>query len=367
MKEISINGYSKQKVLDVLQAKDGIRETQFKYFLLDNKDNPKWELNNVLAGSVNYIADADINATANFSMQEDNTIDFFKDRIQPWQYIKMSDEEWIGWSLGIYLLNSPNRQYNHGGIYRDIECYDKVQVLSDSKLSSRLLLKKGWNYTDEITKLILSAGEKKINIVHSNLNLTSDREFEIGTSKLEIINILLKELNYYSIRANEQGYYVSMPYISPSERDIEYTFKSDKGDVVFDDMNDEIDYFNVANEFVVYSSNPDTAPLRSVYINSNPLSPTSTISRGRKITDVYEIDNIADQTILDAYTKKRALEQSNIDNIIRFNSISLPIFTFKDILEIEHNNIGKAELLEWNYNLEAGARMSLKARKVVEI
>lgn len=367
MKEISISGYEKQQVLDVLQAKNGIRKTMFRYFLLDSKDNEKWELEDiVLTGSIKYIADADIKATANFSMKDDNSIDFFKDRIQPWQYIKVNGE-WIGWSLGIYLLNSPTKNYNHGGTYREIEAYDKVQTLSDSKLSSRLLLKAGWNYTDEIAKVILSAGEKKINIVHSNLNLTIDKEFEIGTSKLEIINTLLAELNYHPIRANESGYFVSTPYISPSEKDIEYTFENGKADIVFDDMNDEIDYFNIANEFVVYSSNPDAPSLRSVYINDNPLSDTSTISRGRKITDVFQIDNIADQTTLNEYTKKRALEESNIDNIIRFNSISLPIFTFKDMLKIEHNDIGKSELLEWNYNLEAGARMQLKARKVVEI
>lgn len=40
----------------------------------------------------------------------------------------------------------------------------------------------------------------------------------MGTSKLEIINTLLDSINYYSIRVDEEGIFISSPYVVPTDK-----------------------------------------------------------------------------------------------------------------------------------------------------
>lgn len=87
---------------------------------------------------------------------------------------------------------SQSRKENDGYITRDIKCYDTSQILVQDKVTNRYFIKGGTNYIVAISDVFLSAGIIKTNITGINNNIVTDIEFSIGTSKLEIINTLLK-------------------------------------------------------------------------------------------------------------------------------------------------------------------------------
>ena len=57
-----------------------------------------------------------------------------------------------------------------------------------------------------------------------NFNAYVDLEYEIGTSKLDVINSLLQAINYTPIHFDRMGNAVAKKYIEPDERAAEYRF-----------------------------------------------------------------------------------------------------------------------------------------------
>ena len=72
-------------------------------------------------------------------------------------------------------------------------------------MTDRLFIAAGTKYTDAVSNIIISAGIENIEVIPSDKTLTTDREFEIGRSKLDIVNELLAEINYRSAMADANG------------------------------------------------------------------------------------------------------------------------------------------------------------------
>ena len=82
-----------------------------------------------------------------------------------------------------------------------------------------------------------------------NARIKTDREFEIGTSKLEAVNYLLKEINYTSVWVDQIGNITSNPYVLPNDRLVEYTYKNNEMSMIIPDTSvEEIDLFEVAKD-----------------------------------------------------------------------------------------------------------------------
>jgi hypothetical protein len=135
-------------------------------------------------------------------------------------------------------------------------------------------------------------------------------------------------------------------------------------------LKDSIDLFNIPNKFVAYTSNPDTASLRSVYTNANPFSPLSTVSRERTIPDVREVDDIADQDALDDYVARIAEEASQVFGYVDISTAIMPFHDVNDVIRIEYNPQSIYETFsetDWTIPLQAGAKMPHKLRRVVNV
>lgn len=371
MQIIEQGGYTRQQIIDALHAKHASRLIKFRYDLLNRQEIKIGTLDNVVSGEVSMASLAtDIKRTARFYMKENRDIDWLNDRVQPFCMFRMPDGGWVEWSLGIFLLNSPKRKEQNRQVYRDIEAYDGLQVLLDDKFDSRYTISSGTKYITAINNIFFTLGITKINIPNTDLTLSITKEFEIGTPKLRAINELLGELNYTSLWVDERGYYTAMPYIIPSDRAIEYAYKDDELSVIYNGLEEELDLFSVPNKFVVVQSNAETEPLTSTYTNENPGSITSTVSRGRTIVDVREVDNIADQTALDNYTKRIAFEASQVYGHIEFETAIMPMHSYSDLLHIQYSSLGINDRYvetNWTIPLQAGGRMKHSARKVVAI
>lgn len=373
MLELGIGGYTRQQVIDVLHGRSGSRGiVKFRCDLLNREEIRIGELA-VESGSVRMDSLAEIKRTARFTIteQEAQDIDWLSDRIRPVFCLQMPDGNWIEWSLGIFIPSSPERQIDGRRVVRDVEAYDASLILVEDKFTDRYLIPAGTRYTSAVVGILNEAGIRKIDIVEHPGELAADKEFEIGTSKLTVVNELLAAINYTSIWVNERGYFTSKPYQLPSDREVDYEYRTDDISIIHPGATEELDLFSVPNRWVRYVSNPDVdTVLRSEYTNNLPASPTSVARRGRVITDAEAVDDIADQETLDAYVRRIAYQASQVYGHLEFSTAVMPHHSFYDCLYIEHKGLGvSSKYMEssWELPLQADGTMTHSCRKVIRI
>ena len=344
------------------------RRISFRYDLLDYSEVKIGELTS-LGGSLGLNSLAQIKRQGNFKFKENELqdVDWLNDKVQPVFILNGKYE----FPLGIFMISSPSRGLKGKSITRNVECFDTSLVLLEDKFDTRYRINSGINYITAISQLIGSSGLWKINIPYIDAVLKTDKEFEIGTSKLEAINYLLQEINYTSLWVDEQGNFTANPYVLPTNREVEYIYKNDDMSIIIPDTSiEEIDLFNVANKWVVVATNPETEPLVSRYTNENGASPTSTINRRRTIVDYREVDDIASKSILDEYVRRIAYETSNVYGKFVFDTAIMPHHTYMDSLFCEHTDLGiKNKYIEtsWEMELKADGKMKHNCRRVINI
>jgi hypothetical protein len=373
MQELAVNGYTREEVIAQLHGITGNRGlVKFRYELLDNTDTKQGEVA-VQSGRTALNSLAEIKRTAVFQIteQEGQDIDWLNDRIQPVFCLQMPDKGFAEWPLGIFLLPSPNRKDENNKIKRNIEAYDTSQILKEDKFTDRYRIAAGTKYTDAIISILSSAGIWKIKIIDHVGTLAADKEFEIGTTKLQAINQLLSEINYTSLWVDENGYFVARPYALPSSREAEYEYRNNDISIIHPGSTESLDIFGLPNQWVRYVSNPDKGvTLRSVYTNDLASSPTSTVNRGRKIVDIESVDDMYDQSTLDAYVKRVACEASQVYAKFDFSTALMPHHSFLDCLFLEHTLYGASDKYieySWSMELQAGGKMTHSCRRVIQI
>jgi hypothetical protein len=136
-------------------------------------------------------------------------------------------------------------------------------------------------------------------------------------------------------------------------------------------MDQELDLFNVPNQWVMVVSEPELdPPLRSVYTNSDPASPTSTVRRQRTITDYREEQEAVDQASLDGKVARLAFEASQVYESIPFQTALMPIHSGNDVYRLVVSRLAiNAAYVEhsWKMTMKAGVPMDHVARRVVTV
>lgn len=350
----------------------GERWWTFRYELLDSENAWVLDLDTVVSGQVSQNWFADIKRKARFEIREgEQEIDWLTHRIKPYARLHLppyADDDWVEWPMGVFLLSSPTRQSDvTGSVVRDVTGYDQLQVYLDDKTDDRYTISASASCIDTVVTLLGSV--EKV-VAASSATLPADMEWEPGTPKLTIINNLLSAVNYQSLSFDEDGRAVVTPYVSPSSRTEEYVYEESDTSLLIPDTEQALDLFSVPNKWVLVVSNPDQPLIVGTYTNANPASPTSTVRRGRTIVDYRTEQNAVDQSTLDAKAERLAFEASQVYESLRFTSGLNPLHSGNDVYRIRYAalavNSAYSEA-EWSVTLQAGARMTHRARRVVQI
>jgi len=367
MINLARDGLTHDEVVSILHSSN--RKEWYEVILLDKDENEKGTLKNVKSLSIEYKSLRTIKRTATLTIAEsEQAIDYLSDRIKPVFYIEANGKR-VSFPLGIFLLNSPTRADNDSEITRDIECYSKLQILLDDGFSERYFIPAGTNYVSAISSIISSSGEENINIEATDKVLATDKEFDISKNKLEIINELLDEINYYSLRTDANGYFVSEKYVEPANRETTYNYIDNELSVTHYGMKESLDLFEVKNCFLVYTTNPEKPSLKSIYKNESPYSPISTINIGREKWDKREIEDIADQQSLDDYVRRIAINASNVYGHLEFTTAIMPFHDYLDNLYIRYETLGIDDIFqETSWNIDCNSHtMTHNVRRVVSL
>lgn len=368
------NDHTAAEILDALAGVAGARRWSFRYELLDSTGASVEYLDGVESCSIdqNWLADLS-KRTAKIRLRDLGRINYLSDRIRPWVRLHLppyGDRDYVQWAQGVFLLSSPKRTARpDGAVVRDVEAYDLLQVLAGDKPAARYTLAAGEN---PLTKVISLLGSLP-NDLDDRLLVFAPvaKEWEPGTSKLRIINDLLSYMNYQSLAFSERGRAYSTRYVPPAQRTAEYTYATGQRGVILPDVDQELDLFDVANQWIMAVSEPDRAPLVSTYTNNDPSSPTSTVRRGRTITDFRNAGvDAPDQATLDGKVQRLAAEASQVYEVIEFQTGLMPIHGGNDVYQLTYPDLAvNAKFTEhsWSMELRAGAPMRHVARRAVSV
>lgn len=366
--------YTQQQIDAALRFPSGSRKVTFRYDLL-NRHDIKIDTLKGITGKVSYGAFRAIPRSATFTLDEylQKEINYLSDQIQPWFILHMPDGGTVEWPLGIFLLESPDRVINSKVKTREIGAYDKTIIIDEYRFTQRHFIAAGTNYIGAIIRILTLAGIQKINIESSSLTLTQNKEFAAGVKGKEAITELLNEINYNSISVDEVGNMGSSHYVEPSKRPITQQYSTDKFSILTPDFKEDTGLAGRPNVFIAIAKNIESeTELTASFINDDPLSPVSTVSRGRQIAgDPYELESIADQATLNNYIRRIAVENSSGYSKLTFGTALMPTHGSSETLFLNiptvFDTAVKFQETSWEMPLTFDGVMTHEARRVVRL
>ena len=412
MEKIARGGWSQQQILDALRGLNGAQGISFRCDVI--RGNVKTR-SITAGGSVTLDRFAEIQRTARLTVYEE--LDWLLDELKPYMLLRMNDlvtgastnigswdaRDALGWTwdqwdalglswdaldagligvtrrkaqyaefpLGVFVLSTPRRSSEDGFNTWGIEAYDRTVILKEDCITEPLYIAAGTTYMDALEYVLVSASITQMMVTdYVTTALPADRIFEIGTTKLEIANTLLAEINFNPIHCDIDGRFVISAYKEPSPNAVDFAYRADEFSIIGRDTSSETNFYRVPNVFIAQCSNPDLdQDYMSVWENDNPVSPFSAIRRGRRIaSEIYMPDVIASQGDLDAYLRRKAFEESQVYEDFTFTTALMPIHGSGDVLEIVHPDVSGVFVESgWELPLSSDGQMTHTARRLVLI
>lgn len=345
-----------------------------------------------------------VGALTNLQNPNKDKVDFINHRLKPYLQIKDNTGNWQEYPLGVFLMSSPKRADQSGGVYRDVEAYDQLTILSQAKLMYPLCFypprdnpalegtgqKGGWAKT--VKDLLLGtypiqwyggrAGitpgqtwlSSYVNIPDDVYNLpgkSRGRNFKMGETWLAVLNQLLNAAGYTPLFCNSNGVLTSIPYVSPDQKPVKHTYLDDEMSIIFSEASEELDTYEIANTFVAYQpADQNGIELSGRYTNNNQGHPSSVATIGRMITDYRDVTGMEGQAEIDRYVYRLAYNASQVYGQINFTTALDPGHEEADIVYLRYRDLGiEGKFVEtaWSMELSDDPHMTHRLRRIVSV
>lgn len=295
---------------------------------------------------------------------EDKSIDWLNDEVQPVLIINGEEAP-----LGVFLPATVKHMEDETTRSVHVDLYDRTWLVRDSVTETRVFFAAGTSYLNAIKQLLVQANITLVQAEPISAVLAEAREdWDIGTSRLTIINQLLSEINYNPLWFNSSGLAILEPATVPTAENIDHTLNgSDIRSLIVPEVSSEMDIYNAPNVFVCTCSNPDkTADYRVTVENTNPQSPLSIPRRGRRIVRVEKVNNIYSLAGLTNYAKRLRNESMMAAEVIQIETALHPGFEVYDVTAINYKDIfGICAETGWIMELGTGGKMTHTLERVV--
>lgn len=300
-------------------------------------------------------------------------INWINDEIKPYLII-----DGIEHPLGTFMPSTVTPTTEKGKTVLSVEAYDRCWLARDNRVEGRIYFAQDTTYDAALESLLASCGIAAISMVRSDSTLATARDdWDTGTSYLEIINELLKEISYKPLWFDADGVAILEPESIPRASQIKHSFTDKKPDPrnekeigminAFPIISKTTDIYQKPNVIVCICSSPDrSSDMRVTVENNNPESPLSIARRGRRIVSVERIDNIPSQEALQDYAERRLMDSMVTGEVISVQTPLMAGFGVNDVCSVSFGDIsGVCIEREWDMQLQAGGVMNHKLERVV--
>lgn len=316
----------------------GPRVTRFRFDLMDREENLLGTIDSVQnGGSVEWQAYASVKGGGTMTVRDiGQEIDWLNIRIRPVIIVQsVGTEEADETPLGVFLAAAPVEKWDDLGRTWDVEIADKCSILDTDVPNgpggepASYTAPVGSNVLDLVMALITDAGERVDAIEPDDKTLTSSLVWDLGTTRLQIINDMLSAAGFGSLWCDGQGQYRVTPYLDPIDRTPVYAalnpFSKGDGSMMSPDWTRDRDIYEVPNRyFAIAQGDGEEEAMTSTVTNEDPTSPFSFQARGRWITRVMDGVEAVSQADLDARARQGLSQSSSISSGITASHLFLP-------------------------------------------
>ena len=293
----------------------------FRVDLLDRNDRLIRKLDTTSQGKLTLDASQPIQRGGKINVIDDGETNWIAHRLQVW-YMRQGSPDT---SLGIYIPTAPVVENRTGMRTLPLEIHDKTLIYNDDELDDYFYVNYSDVVTDRIKQLIESTGETKYSITASPLTMNDFLVWEPGITKLEVINTLLKYINYNNLWVDDFGTTMVTPYMAPMDRPLARTFA--KGPTAIHKSNWKLsrELDKIPNKVILKTAGSgDEEGMRAFAQNNDPNSPYSVPSVGRVIARTEAVD-AESPAILQQLADRRLLELSEVYGIIEVEHLMVPL------------------------------------------
>lgn len=363
--------------LEVLRNE--IRRVDFRYEILDNTGASKGFFADIQHGmKITYGYFNDVKRTCAFTVAENQAdlitrINFLSDRVKPWidfTFVGPTGLTTLSYPGGVFVMANSKRSKSGNLVTYDVTGSDLSKLLSMNLTTVRFEATVNMVVTDLVAGLLSDLSIVNA-IVPSFDVMNITKTWDIGTSRLTIVNDLLKMIGYESLWFDGNGTAQSSLYQSPSDRAVTITYNTTDQSVLSQDIDDELDLSQVPNQWTLVYSDPEAPSVAVTVQNNSATSPTSIINRGY-IVSYFNSDNqdAVTESALRAKAARKASEDSQVYENINFSTPLMPIHSETEIVSLTHSSfIATSNFQEttWEMTLDENTPMSHGVRGIVSI
>lgn len=211
-----------------------------------------------------------------------------------------------GWTasepLGTFLASTASRDVRGAVSTCKVDLSGRLDELAKDQFECPISVPAGSDPVEKAVEIARGAGLDVL-ADPSSYRLSTAWTFGLddagGESKLDAVNDLLEIAGFSSAATDPMGRVVMRRYVSPNGRDSVHDFKEGADARFLRSMTDELDASDVANVVVAVFSDQDSTVIGTA-VDSDPRSPYSTASIGRRLVARYEYNYAATQRQADA-------------------------------------------------------------------
>lgn len=277
------------------------------------------------------------------------------------------------WTLGVFLLDTPQRNVGEYPQTWDVEGYDKLVLLHGSA-GVTWQAPAGASVLEEVSRALAAAGipanRVRLDTTAAAKTIASDKVWPLDESTrwLGIVNDLLSLVGYQGLWVDRDGTFRSEPYRLPTDRPVMWNYSTtSKTTTVGEDRVVAADFFDAPNRWVFIRDDPSLGVLEEgagIYTVENQSDgATSIASRGRRITRVARLD-AADQDSLVSQGNRMVENDKRVDVHVGMTVGINPEHFHFDVVSLEDPDgalSGRFSVQSWTINPDEDMTLELKA------
>lgn len=287
-------------------------------------------------------------------------IDYLRDRLKIYCAVKMptagtDGTYWAEYSLGIFVFGTPRKIKKEAGIEYQSQIFDQSYILDRQKISARYTVTSGTNYQTAITTVLAAANFSTsfYSISATSSTLPADRSWNVGTSRLQIINDLLSSINFRELHFDGNGVGIGESYTLPSSRASEYSYTADANSILVNTFELSTNINETFNVVTIGKTNPKGDILSVTVKNLNISHPTSVPSLLELEIVYYDLNvDAVDITALTGLANRKLTELSEVYLELRRETPIVPFHDDYDKITITDDTHSiSADFLEYEWEI----------------
>lgn len=266
----------------------------YEAFLMDIDGKLVTQLD-LISGKLDWNASLDVPGSGEVDIVTDPQANWNIDRVQIWYRAEQGTRK-LRYPLMVGIIQKPDVDTRLG--VTTLKFFDKTTLLAEDFLSTSMSFGVGKSAVAAVREVIASVRSPH-HIVDSSATIRTAMSWPVGTTKLKVVNDLLKSIHYTPIRADGTGALVSHPI--QSNPPVAHHFKPGPDCIAGPVTANEHDLFDIPNRVIgISTADGDKPPLTAARDNVDKESPWSIPSRGRVIARTFDNIDVDSQATLNA-------------------------------------------------------------------